>query len=161
MTIKITPHLLKGLLIFLLLVIINLIGQITKLIYQNWFFWMGLVIFIIGVLLATLHFGRQMKDQASFELLFTHGFRTATVTICLMFVYTWFSINLFFPGFIENRMERNMAMQVALKHKTGEDIKQFLSIAKKVFLAGSLMGNLIAGALGSALGAVGAVIAKK
>jgi uncharacterized membrane protein affecting hemolysin expression len=158
MTITITPHQLKGSLIFFLLMIINLIGQITKLIYQNWFFWMGLVIFIVGVLLATLHFGRQMKDQASFELLFTHGFRTATVTICLMFVYTWFSIYLFFPGFIENRMKLNTAMEVVLKHKTAEGIDQFLSIGKKVFLAGSLMGNLIAGVLGSLLGAV---IAKK
>jgi uncharacterized membrane protein YesL len=128
------------------------------LIYKNWFFQIEIIIFIVGILLATLYFGDQMNGQSTFGLLFAHGFRTATVSICLVFVYTWLSVYLFFPGFIESRLEQNITFQAGIQHKTSEEIKQYLSIAKKVFMAGNLMGNLIAGALGSLLGAT---IAKK
>ncbi len=148
---KITSHLVKGLFISLFLILVNLVGQLSRLIYQSWFNWLWIILFLLAVALSTVYFGRQLKEDATFGVVFTHGFRTTAVIACLVFVYTWFTLYLFFPGFVQNKVQ--MDMGAGLKYKTGEELTQYTAIAKKVFLAGNLMTSLIAGVAGSLLGA--------
>ena len=94
-----------------------------------------------------------MNNQVTFGQLFTHGFKTTTVIICLVFVYSVLSLYVLFPGFVETKMRPGL-IQAKLQGKTDLEIKQYLAIGKKVFLAGNLMLNLITGAIGSLLGSL-------
>jgi len=150
---KITSHIFKGALISLLLILINLTGQITSWVYLSWFGWIEIIIFLVGVLIAIFYYGKQMNNQVTFGQLFTHGFKTTAVIICLVFVYSLLSLYVLFPAFVENKMRPGL-IQAKLNGKTNLEIKQYLAIGKKVFLAGNLMLNLVIGAVGSLLGSL-------
>lgn len=150
---KITSHIIKGVIISVLLILTNLTGQLTKLVFLSWFGWIEISIFLVGIMIATFYYGKQMNSQVTFGQLFTHGFKTTAVVICLVFIYSWISIYFLFPGFVENKMRPGL-LQAKLQGKTDLEIKQYLAIGKKVFLAGNLMLNLITGAAGSLLGSL-------
>ena len=150
---KIISHIVKGAIISVLLILINLTGQVTKWVYLSWFGWIEIILFLMGILIATLYYGKQMNNQVTFGQLFTHGFKTTAVVICLVFVYTLLSLYVLFPGFVENKMRPGL-IQAKLQGKTDLEIKQYLAIGKRVFLAGNLMLNLITGAAGSLLGSI-------
>jgi uncharacterized membrane protein YciS (DUF1049 family) len=150
---KITSHIVKGAIISLLLILINLTGQVTKWAYQSWFGWIEIILFLIGILIATLYYGKQMNNQVTFDQLLTHGFKTSSVVICFVFVYSFLSLYVLFPGFVENKMRLDL-VQVRLLGKSDLEIKQYLANVKKIILAKDLMLNLITGAAGSLLGSL-------
>lgn len=150
---KVTSHIIIGAIISVLLVLTNLTGQLTKWVYLSWFGWIEIIVFLVGVIMSTLYYGKQLNSQVTFGQLFTHGFKTTAVVICLVFIYSWVSIYFLFPGFVEEKMRPGL-IQARLQGKTDLEIKQYLAIGKKVFLAGNLMLNLITGAAGSLLGSL-------
>lgn len=148
-----TSHIVQGILISLIIILVDLIGQLTGLAYSAWYGWIGICLFIAGIILSSLYFGRQMNNQVTFGQLFARGFQTAAVIICLVFVYTWLCLYIFFPGIVEHKMQPGL-IQARLQGKTEPEIKQYLAIGKKVFLAGNLMLNLVTGAAASILGCI-------
>lgn len=144
-------HINKGLIIAFILIAINLIGQVSHLVYASWFGWIGLMAFFISIIVSIVYFSKQEKESLTFSILFTHGFKTAAVAICILFLYTVLSVYLLFPSFVDKMMEQG-AIQAKQQGKTAEEIKQYLAIGKKVYLAGGLMVNLFIGALGSLIG---------
>ncbi len=148
---NITSHVAKGLLIALLLIVINIIGQLSQLVYASWFGWVSLMLFFFSIIASIVYFSKQLQQPLTFGILFTHGFKTAAVAICILFLYTLLSVYLVFPGFVTKMMEEGI-VQAKKQGKTEEEIKQYLAIGKKVFLAGGLMVNLFIGALGSLIG---------
>jgi hypothetical protein len=150
---KITSHIIKGAIISALLILLNLTGLLTKWVYLSWSGWIEIIVFLVGIMMATFYYGKQMNNQVTFGQLFTHGFKTTAVVICLVFIYSWISIYFLFPGFVETKMRPGL-IQARLQGKTDLEIKQYLAIGKKVFLAGNLMLNLITGAAGSLLGSL-------
>lgn len=148
---NITSHITKGLIIALILIAINIVGQLTKLVYESWFGWIGLIVFLITVVASVIYFGKQLNENLTFGILFTHGFKTSAVVICILFLYTLLSVYIVFPDFVNKMMEQGV-IQAKQQGKTEEELKQYLAIGKKVFLAGGLMVNLFIGALGSLIG---------
>jgi len=150
---NIHSHIAKGSIIAFILIIINIIGQTTQLVYESWFGWLSLATFFVGIVLSIIYFGKLEKEELTFSLLFTHGFKAAAVAICIVFVYTLLSVYIVFPGFINKMMEEGI-LQAKKLGKTEAEIKQYLAIGKKVFLAGSLMVNLFMGALAALIGSL-------
>ena len=158
---KITSHIRKGLFIALMLIIVNVVGQLTKLIYEDWYRWIGTAIYIISIITSTIYFSTQNNQNVNFGILFTHSFKTTAVITCILFVYTLISVYFLFPGQIDHFVQ--LGVEEAKKQgKTAAEMQEGIVIARKVlvisFLAGGLMINLITGALGALLGAA---IAKK
>ena len=158
---KITSHIIKGSVIALLLILINIIGQISGFIYNENYRWVGTVTYIIALIVSAIYFSKQNEQQINFGMAFTHGFKTTAVITCMLFIYTLLSVYLLFPQQINHFVQ--LGVDEAKKQgKTEAEMKEGMAIARKVlvisFLAGGLMINLITGALGSLLGAA---IAKK
>ncbi len=158
---KITSHIVKGLIIAAILIVINIIGQLTSYIFEDWFRWIGTVIYVASIIGSTIYFGKQNDNNINFGIAFTHSFSTATVITSIMFLYTLLSVYFIFPGQIDHFV--SIGIDEAKKQgKTAAEIQEGIVMARKVliisFLAGGLMINLITGALGSFLGAA---VAKK
>ncbi len=158
---KITSHIRKGLFIALILIIVNVVGQLTKLIYEDWYRCIGTAIYIISIITSTIYFSTQNNQNVNFGILFTHSFKATAVITCILFLYTLISVYILFPGQIDHFVQ--LGVEEAKKQgKTAVEMQEGMVIARKVlvisFLAGGLMINLITGALGALLGAA---IAKK
>lgn len=156
---KFTSHIKKGLLIAALLIIINVIGQLTHLVYRDAYGLGAIAIFIISIIIATLYFGKQKNNNITFSLLLTHGFKTAVVAICIVFIYTYISLHLLFPQYTDHLLQL-LTDEAKKQGKTSAEIEQGIKSARTILintrLAGSLMINLISGAIGSLIGSVAA-----
>ena len=158
---KITSHIIKGLFIALLLIIVNVIGQLSSYIFEDWYRWVGTTVYVVSIITSTILFSNQNHQNVNFGILFTNSFKTAAVITCILFLYTLVSVYLLFPGQIDHFVQ--LGVEEAKKQgKTAAEMQEGMTIARKVlvisFLAGGLMINLITGALGALLGAA---IAKK
>jgi uncharacterized membrane protein YcgQ (UPF0703/DUF1980 family) len=158
---KITSHIVKGSMIALLLILINIIGQLTGFIYHENYRWIGTTTYVLALIISAIYFSKQHGQQINFGMAFTHGFKTTAVITCLLFIYTLLSVYLLFPQQIDHFVQLGVE-EAKRQGKTDAEMKEGMTIARKVlvisFLAGGLMINLITGVLGSLLGAA---IAKK
>jgi len=154
---KITSHIIKGLLLALVLIVISVIGQLAGLILQSWYGWISIVVFVGGIIWATIYYGQQMNNNVTFGNLFAHGFKTTAVTTCIVFIYTLLSIYVLFPGFIDQIVEKGMEKAREQGKVTEEQLQQGAGMIKKVttitLIAGGLIGNLIVGLVGALIGA--------
>ncbi|MDE3145767.1 MAG: DUF4199 domain-containing protein [Bacteroidota bacterium] len=158
---KITSHIIKGLIVAAILIVVNVVGQITGAIYNDNYRWIGTIIYVASIVVSAIYFSNQNNQNVNFGILFTHSFKTATVITSILFLYTLVSVYFIFPGQIDHFV--NIGINEAKKQgKSAAEIQEGIVMAKKVliisFLAGGLMINLITGALGAFLGAA---IAKK
>jgi len=158
---KITSHIIKGLIIASILMVVNIVGQLTSYIFEDWYRWIGTVLYVLSIITSTIIFSSQNHKNVNFGILFTHSFKTAAAITCILFLYTLASVYILFPGQIDHFVQ--LGVDEARKQgKTAAEMQEGMAIARKVlvisFLAGGLMINLITGALGALLGAA---IAKK
>lgn len=158
---KITSHIIKGLIIAAVLIVVNIIGQLTSYIFEDWYRWIGTIIYVASVIVSAVYFSNQNNQNVNFGILFTHCFKTATVITSILFIYTLLSVYLLFPGQITHFVQQGID-EAKKQGKSAAEIQEAVVMARKVlitsFLAGGLMINLITGALGAFLGAA---IAKK
>ncbi len=159
---KISTHITKGIIISLILIVLDIIGHLTGLIFEQWFGYSVLVIAVCLFIWPPLQYGKELNNNVTFGNLFSHGFKTAAVFACIMFVFTIISIYLLFPDFVDELIQKQMEKAAA----SGKDIpapsEEGMQMAKKitriVMLAGGVIGNLLVGTIGSL---IGAAIAKK
>ena len=158
---KITSHIVKGLIIAAVLIVVNIIGQITGAIYTENYRWIGTVIYIASIIVSAIYFSNQNKQNVTLGMLFTHSFKTAAVITTILFIYTLLSVYFIFPQQINHFVQEGIN-EAKKQGKSAAEIQEAIIMARKVliisFLAGGLMINLITGALGAFLGAA---IAKK
>jgi hypothetical protein len=114
-------------------------------------------LFICSLIASSIIFKKECREDLLFGVLFTHNFKTATVTVSLFFIYTLLSVYLLFPGQF-NFMMADVLEQAKKQGKSPAEIQENIALAKKVivlsFISGGLVMNLITGVLGALLGAV-------
>jgi len=154
---KVTSHIVKGLIIALILVIVNVIGHVTNLAFDSWYNWIGTIIFFGGVIWSVNYYGKQVNNNVTFGNLFAHGFKTTAVITCIVFVFTVISVYVLFPDFIDQMIQKQMEESRKTNNLSDEQFEQGMAMAKKIgtiaALAGSILGSLIVGALASLIGA--------
>jgi hypothetical protein len=159
---KVTSHVLKGLILALILIVIGLVGQFTKLYLEKWYGWISIVVFPTGILLSTYYYGQQMNGNVTFGNLFVNGFKATAVATCIVFVYTLLSVYLLFPEIVDEILDKGMEEARKQGKATEAQLQQGMELGHKIvkitLLAGSLIFNLILGVLGAL---IGAAIAKK
>ena len=152
---NITSHIKKGLLIAAVIIVFNVIAQIAYFVISPWFNYTTILVFIILIVIAVLHFKKQANETA-FGVLLTHGFKTAAVATCIIFLYAVIAYYFVFPGYIDELLQKGIE-QAKAQGKSLKEIESEMSIARKVLinslLSGTVMLHLITGVLGALAGA--------
>lgn len=160
---RVTTHVTKGLIIALILIVLSMTGQLTKLALENWFGMVNGAVMLVSIIVATIFYGKQMQNNVTWSNLFAHGFKTAAVVTCIVFIFMLLSVYVVNPHYIDLLVAKGVE-QARIQGKIPDEnvLQQNMGMAKKIttiiLLAGTVMGNLIIGVAGSLLGAI---IAKK
>lgn len=150
-------HIKKGIIIAVIILIFKAFLLATKNYYNDIFTYVGWSLLIVLVLISVYTFQSSLEEKLLFNGLLAHGLKTSAVLACISFVGM-----LIFTYFIFPNMAEEAVINVASHNKASiskADYKQEdFAIAKKIMTltitAGSLMGNLILGFLGSLVGAI-------
>jgi amino acid transporter len=154
---KITSTATKGLIISFIVIIIDLIGHLTNVILQDWFKWIGIIVFFAGIIWSVSSYGKEMNNNVTFGNLFTHGFKVSATVVCITFVFTIISVYLLFPDFINQIVDKAMDEARKQGKVTEEQLQQGMGMVKKIttiiLFAAVVLVTLIAGTIASLIGA--------
>ncbi|HUS02678.1 MAG TPA: DUF4199 domain-containing protein, partial [Chitinophagaceae bacterium] len=156
-----TSTITKGLIISLIMIACALGTYFAGMDFDSPLRWLTYCIYIIGVIVSILQYGKQIDHNATFGNYFAHGFKiSATVTV-IMIVYIVIFINLF-PEFKEKALDEAKKAMDARQNTSDEQKVQAVEMTKKLFMVflvgGTLIYNIILGAVASL---IGAAVAKK
>lgn len=148
-------HLWKGLLIAVVLIAHNLLSIKTPLKDANWFAFLPSPFLILTVGLSVYVY-RLLTGPQKFGDLFAHGFKVAATVASIMVVYTWLSVQVFFP---ELKVEARAATKKYLQEQPNTlpgnleaDTDQAMKAYLPTQMSMVLMSTLLVGAAGAALG---------
>lgn len=153
---KPASHLLKGLIISIIPMILNMVGTSSNANTSQWVPWASLTALIIGIVVSCIMFSNQQNNEVSFGNTFAHGFKTGAVATCLMIIFTII--------FLAMHPElKQMALDSAREKMTKEnkfadtEIEQAVAIAGKSFtivvISSIVIQYLIVSVLASVIGA--------
>lgn len=156
---KVTSHVIKGLVLFLVLVVFDLLGYFLDLKFEKWYGWITYAIMLGGIIYGCVLFSNQKNNNVTFGNVFAHGFKISLVLTCLLFVYTLISLNLLFP----DMMDKILAKAMEEARKSGKEIPDealamMPKIIKITIYAGLVVVTLLIGVIG---GLIGGAVAKK
>lgn len=160
-------HINKGITVAVAAIIFNATSHFNQSIFEEWTIFGFAAIIIVGVAVSIFLYGKEIENKANFSSLFSYGFKTAAVATCIYFIYTLLALNLFFPDFIAQKFNKGLAEAKKLgtidEKLMKENMEMGIKMGKKILfythIAGSVMGTLFLGVIGSLIGAVG--VAKK
>ena len=159
---KVTTPVTKGLIIVLILAVLDVVGGFTGIKWEQWFNWIPLAIFIVGIIWACISFANQMNNAVTFGNVFGHGFKTAAVVTCLMIVYILISIYVIFPDTREIAIEKARQQMESNPQITEDMADQAIEMTRKSFVLFAVLASLFTYMIVGAIAAVlGAAFAKK
>lgn len=157
---KIQSHIFKGFVIAVIYIIFNSIITFSKLGNTSWTDFVAWLIIIIGASASVHLFAKQNNFNQPFTALFSHGFKTAAVVTCLLFIYVLIMVYVVDKERVATMVAKSI--EEARKNNNVIDEKQIaanmpsaIKIARMMLIAGTIMGTLLLGIVGSAIGAVG------
>ncbi len=154
---KVTTHITKGVIIALILIVLDLIGHLTGILFEDWFRYSILVLAVGLFIWPPVQYGKELNNNVTFGNLFAHGFKTAAVFTCITFVYTLLVIYVLFPDFvdqlIQKQFEKAAASGKTMPTPSAEGMQMARKITNIIMLAGAVIGNLLVGAIGALIGA--------
>ncbi len=160
---KITPRITKGVIIFFVMIVLDIILQsLYKTVPDSVRYMPRLVIVFLGVLAACIIYTRQSGNKPGFGDVFSHGFRTTAFVAFLMAVYTFIAVKFIYPVPGPAEMEAAVKAIEQQGNTLHEEAKQLADQAAKnrwiIYVSISIFASLIPGLIGSLMGAA---IAKK
>ena len=154
---KVTTPLTKGLIIALVIIVLDIIAGFAGYRFESWYNWIPLLIFCAFIIWACINYANQMNNAVTFGNVFSHGFKTTAIVTCILIVYTLLSIYVIFPNTKELALEKQRQQMERNPQITEEMADQAMEITSRMFtlivVGSALIGNIIAGALASVLGA--------
>ncbi|MFY7964786.1 MAG: DUF4199 domain-containing protein [Chitinophagaceae bacterium] len=155
-------HINKGLTIAAVLICFNIITQFTKNNFNEWTTFVFAAIIIIGVAVSVFLLAKSDDNNLKFAQLFGYGFKTGAVIACVYFIYTILAVYIFFPDFVNEKLKHSIEeakRQGAMDDKTVKaNLEALNGLGKKVaiymHIAGTIMGTLFLGIIGSLIGTV-------
>jgi len=159
---KVTTTVVKGLMLALVLVVLDLIAGFAHFKFATWFRWIPTLVFCGGIIWSCITYANQNNGNVTFGNVFADGFKTTAVATCITVIYTILSILVIFPETKDVAMDEARKQMEAKGNMPQETIDQAIEMTKKFFvpfaIGGALIGSIIVGAIASL---IGAAIAKK
>ena len=159
---KVTTPVIKGLIIALILIVLDLIAGFAHVKFETWFRWIPTLVLCAAIITACITYANQNNGNVTFGNTFADGFKTTAVATCIMVIYTILSILVLFPETKDIAMDAARKQMEAKGDVPQERIDQAIEMTKKFFvpfaIAGALIGSIIVGAIASL---IGAAVAKK
>ena len=154
---EVTSHVVKGLIIALLLIVLDIVIKVMGLGTETLIGLIPTLIFLGAIIWGTIIYGVQMEHNVTFGKLFMHGFKMSAVVACLVFVYTVLSVYVIFPEQLDQMWEKAMEKARSRPDYNEEQMQQGMEIGRKIMtvtvLVGSLLGTLVVGVIGALIGA--------
>jgi hypothetical protein len=163
---KVTSHIVKGFTLGTLSILIAVIVHTFNL-YENSYTLLATYgPFFIGIIISCILFSNQNQNRVTFGNIFAHGFKTTSVIIVILVLYTVLAIKLLFPEIVDltlNITRKDMLKQSAKNPKlTIQMIEESIKMSKEYFTPFAIGGTiLIYGFLGLISSLIGAAVAKK
>jgi len=148
----------KAILIALILMVIDLIGGFAHLRFSSWFKWISTIVMIAALILVSINYGKQQKNEVTYGKVFGYAFKISLVISLLIVLYSFLSSYVIFPEFRDQLLEKTRADLEAIGSLTEEQIDARMDVTKK-FLQPipialfAFIGTLLIGTIGSLLGA--------
>ena len=118
--------------------------------------WLTYLIMIVGLIVFINLYGKAMDYRETFGNLFSYGFKTTAVLTLLIIAFVVL-FNVIFPDFKEKGMEMARQRMEEQGKLSESQMDQAIQITRKYFwvfaIGGTILGNLIIGAIGSLIGA--------
>ncbi len=155
---KSSDFIVKGILLSLVLIIINLIGGFAHLQFETWFKWLPSIILIVAIIIFCIQYGKQETDGVTYGKAFSYGFRISLVVSILVAIYALLSVMVIFPEFTDQALQQARAGMEAKGNLTEDQIDQGMAFTKKfmqpipVFIF-AFLGTLFFATIASLLGA--------
>lgn len=151
-------HIRKGLVIALIMVLLDIILQLTHQKQQPWVLYLNSGILLAGVVIAVQLRVGEAEEKIQFSNLFSYGFKASVVTVCILFLYNILSIYLLFPGAITDLYNQSVAQARKMEGFNAAKIAENKEMAIKVIRISTLswvvMFNLAVGIAGALIGAI-------
>ena len=151
-----TSTITKGLIIGLIMIASGLAIYFSGMSLNSPLRWVTYCIFLIGIIVSIMQYGKEVNHNATFGNYFAHGFKiSATVTI-IMIIYIIIFVSLF-PEMKEKALDEARKAIDERGNVSDDQKTQALEMTKKLFtvflIAGTLIYNLIVGVIASLIGA--------
>jgi hypothetical protein len=148
-------HITAGLIIAGVLIVYSMILTFADLSGNRTLGFLSLLFLVAGLIYFIMQHGKSVDHTASFGQLFSFGFKATAVTtiIVLAFQVLFFVV---FPEY-RDKMEEISREQMYKQGLSDQQVDQAIEFTKRFFwpflIAGTLVSNLIVGAIGSLIGA--------
>lgn len=158
---KITSHILKGVIVFVILIALDLLFQSLKTAPPQWVRLLPMIFIMSGVAVSVYIFSKQ-SGGINFKEAFAHGLKTTAVITFLFAVYTYFAVKFIYPPIAKEEIEA--AVQELMKQgkfTPDEARSKAIEGSRKmwvIMVSGVIFVSLISGLVGSL---AGAAISKK
>lgn len=120
----------KAILISLILIVVDLIGGFAHLKFTSWFKWISTIVIITSLIISCINYGKQ-HDEVTFGKVFGYAFKISLIISILMTVYSFISIYVIFPEFIDQALQDARAGMEAKGGLTEEQIDAGMAMTKK------------------------------
>jgi hypothetical protein len=128
---KSSDYLVKGLLLSLILIVVDLIGGFAHLRFDTWFKWLSTAITIVAIIVFCIQYGKRQEDGVTFGKVFGYGFKISLVLSILIVVYSLLSIYVIFPEILDQILVKTRTDLEAKGKLTDEQIDQAVTMTKK------------------------------
>jgi len=157
---KVTTPVVKGLIISLVLLVINVAAQLLEFDTATWFRWVPILLLLGSIIGACIMFSNQQNNYVTFGNVFADGFKTTAVVTCLTILFTVILFML-----MPELKERVFTLAASQAEKAGANddvIEKQQALVKSmfwVFLVGGIMVSYLF--IGVIASLIGAGVAKK
>lgn len=154
---KYNSHIIKGCSIAILYILFDIFTTFSNAHNYQWLNFIAWAIIIFGVIISVQLLAKVTTQNKTFALLFSHGFKTAAVATCLIFIYTLVMVYLANTNSIQQKVDLLLTEVQKNRQPITEKMRaNALKITRLMTIAGTVIGTLFLGLIGAAIGAVGA-----
>jgi hypothetical protein len=152
-------HIKIGLIISAILIVLKVAIQLANLQFVEWAT-LGFYALLIGCIAASVLYFSKANDNKQFSNLFSLGFKTTAVVACILFLFSVLFVYVLFPNFTTQLFALKAKELLANNSNNNNFIvpNEVPPMAKKIIaithIAGTLLGTMFLGIVGSVIGAV-------
>jgi cobalamin synthase len=163
---KLTSHIYKGCYLAVAYIFLNTIIFYSHLQNNQIFDFFIWAVLVIGSLISVVYFNKLADQQQPFGRLFAHGFKTAAVATCFIFIYKMAMIYIVDKSEVVNFVNASLenakkAGQVINDKDVAANMPNAMKVARLIIIAKTIMGTLFLGIIGGIIGAVVSTNQKK
>ncbi len=153
---KSVSHFIAGLIIAAILIVYSMFLTFMDLTGNQSLSYISMVLLIVGIIFFVNQFGKSVDHTATFGQLFSYGFKATAIAtlVVIAFQVIFFFI---FPEYKEKIIDISREQMLKQGQVPDAQVEQALEMVRKFFwvglIGGSLLFNLISGAIASLIGA--------